>query len=111
VQPVGFSEVPVDENLVEFGRRLFAGDPDAETYQWVVACKRVEVAGDEADWPDVRTQQPVIERALEMMNAPVAPPPRPASAEAVPSDADAPAALDRRGISSVRRWVSSLAGR
>jgi 2-polyprenyl-3-methyl-5-hydroxy-6-metoxy-1,4-benzoquinol methylase len=111
VQPVGFSEVPVDENLVEFGRRLFAGDPDAETYQWVVACQRAEVVGDDADWPDVSTQQPVIERALEMMNAPVAPHPHPSSNAVVPIGAESRAASVRRRLSRVRRMVRSFAGR
>lgn len=74
VRPIGDTEVGVDENLVEFGKRILADDPEVETYQWIVTCRRAEVAGDAACWPD----EPVdttVDAVLDLMNTPVPHPP------------------------------------
>jgi SAM-dependent methyltransferase len=39
VRALGQTEVPVDPALVEFGRRVLASDPEAQTYQWIVVCR------------------------------------------------------------------------
>lgn len=38
-RPIGESEIPLPAELIEWGRRVFANDPEADTYQWLVECK------------------------------------------------------------------------
>lgn len=36
---IGESEIPLPPELVKWGRRVLSGDPEADTYQWLVECK------------------------------------------------------------------------
>lgn len=76
VRPIGESEIEIDENLLEFGRQILANDPEVETYQWIVTCQDVAVAGSAAVWPDLDSGEAVVTQAIDMMNASVAEPDR-----------------------------------
>ncbi len=71
VRPMGDSEIPIDENLLELGRRILAADPEATTYQWIVTCRRADSSDVVAVWPQIPTRSPVVEGVLELMNAPI----------------------------------------
>lgn len=51
---IGGTEVPVPPTLVEWGQRVLASDPDADTYQWLVECRRS--TGAAHDTPTVENQ-------------------------------------------------------
>ena len=72
--PLGVTEIEIDENVLEFGRRILADDPEAETYQWIVKCQKIDVAGNAAVWPNEQNGAPIAEQALKIINAPVAHP-------------------------------------
>ena len=72
--PLGGSEIEIDENLLEFGRRTLIDDPEIETYQWIVTCLDSAVAGSEVDWPDLDNGETAAAQVLAMMNLPVAHP-------------------------------------
>lgn len=75
VVPIGDTELGVDRDLLEFGRRVFADDPEAETYQWIVTCRRADVVGDSAAWPTIVEGRPVVDEVVELMTLPPPPPP------------------------------------
>ncbi|MFK8026263.1 MAG: class I SAM-dependent methyltransferase [Ilumatobacter sp.] len=103
-RPIGESEVPVDDVLVELGRRVLANDPDATTYQWVVTCRRSEFV-DEPIWPDEDVDRHAIAGVGDLLAVADAPPPPPTS---VRQDANA---LSRRVLGGARRRVTALLGR
>ena len=109
--PIGGTEVPVDENLVEFGRRVLAGDPDAETYQWLVTCRRAEVLGDCAARPALPGPGGVVSGVLSALHQPV-PHPDPLPVHVgdpnLVGGRDLAVALGRRVVSRGRRSVGSL---
>jgi O-antigen biosynthesis protein len=72
--PLGTTEISIDENLLEFGRRILCEDPEAETYQWILRCQDVDVAGSAALWRGEQNSAPVAEQTIAIMNAPVAHP-------------------------------------
>lgn len=74
IRPMGDSEIPIDENLLELGRRILSVDPEATTYQWIITCRRADCSGVEPVWPEVPARSPVVEGVLELMNTPVAHP-------------------------------------
>lgn len=70
--PMGATEIELDENLLEFGRRVLADDAEVETYQWIVTCRDAATAGGDAVWPTLPTSRPIVQQILAMMNEPVA---------------------------------------
>gem|GEM_PF-2188441 len=84
VVPLGGSEIEIDENLLEFGRRILAGDPEVETYQWIVTCQDPKAVDFEPAWPELRSTELTVSNVLGMMNSPS---PHPGVQEAVvPAD-------------------------
>lgn len=71
---MGDTEVEIDEDLLEFGRRVLADDAEAETYQWIVTCRRSAQVGQDAVWPQSQRRNVAAARVVEMMNQPVAHP-------------------------------------
>lgn len=80
---VGTTEIDVDEALFEFGRRAFANDPEIDTYQWIVTCRRDDDALAVPDWP-ASTDSPVAANVAPMLDVTV---PQPAPASGATSDA------------------------
>ncbi len=102
--PIGDAQVDIDENLLEFGRRILSDDPEAETFQWIVTCQDAAAAGSNADWPVVPDGEAVAAQVIGMMNAPVAHP-GPANVSDAPEvvEAASPVGFNRR----LRRFLGS----
>jgi 2-polyprenyl-3-methyl-5-hydroxy-6-metoxy-1,4-benzoquinol methylase len=98
--PLGGSEIEIDENLLEFGRRAFSDDPEFETYQWVVSCLDATVAGSSAVWPAPPNVASIAAEVNNMMNTPVA----------HPSDVGSPDSLDVVETTPARPAVRRLRG-
>lgn len=92
---IGDTELDVDENLVEFGRRVLADDPEATTYQWIVTCRRAEAVGDSAVWPDVPESAAAVDGVLDALNAAVPHPGHSTSVALVPLPPPTPTASQR----------------
>lgn len=107
-RPLGESEIAVDENVLEFGRRVLADDPEAETYQWIVTCQRTEVAGAAAVWPEVPSAASIGTQLAALLNAPV---PHPGVAAAVTGDGVPEPTSAPTGAARVKRRVRRVLGR
>lgn len=107
VVPIGNTELGVDRDLLEFGRRVFAADPEAETYQWVVTCRRADMVGDAAAWPATAEGRPVVDEVVELMTPP---PPPVRSIDDTPTTELIATSL-RRCVGFPRRRLRSLLGR
>lgn len=108
VRPLGETELDLHPDMYRFGQRILAADPDADTYQWILECRRA----DEADGvPDplrpagaaesVHAPDPVVAAVVDLMARADAPPPPPASRV---DDA-------RRVVAAVRRRLGRVAER
>lgn len=62
-RPIGESEISLPAELVAWGRRVLAEDPDADTYQWLVECKVSQVGAPVPAVEPVDAHNPVV-RAL-----------------------------------------------
>jgi 2-polyprenyl-3-methyl-5-hydroxy-6-metoxy-1,4-benzoquinol methylase len=102
-RPVGSTEIKIDEALFEFGSRVFAGDPEVDTYQWIVTCRRVEDPAVVADWPDLGDNgvASVVGRMLDITI------PRPAAASAEESEVIVDVSGVQRLVGAARRRVGA----
>ena len=62
-RPIGESEIPLPAELVAWGRRVLADDPDADTYQWLVECKASDGSAPAPAVEPLDARNPVV-RAL-----------------------------------------------
>jgi len=69
IRPIGESEIDVDENLLEFGRRILCHEPEVDTYQWIVTCQSHGAASGRAIWPALPTGETVVAEVLDLLNA------------------------------------------
>lgn len=68
-RPIGESEIPVPPRLVKWGRRVLADDPDADTYQWIVECRRADGTPPVAITPDGETRESLIRAVTKRIAA------------------------------------------
>ena len=62
-RPIGESEIHLPAELVAWGRRVLADDPDADTYQWLVECKASDGSAPAPAVEPLDARNPVV-RAL-----------------------------------------------
>lgn len=98
-RPMGSTEIKIDEALFEFGRRAFADDPEVDTYQWIVTCRRADDPAAVADWPDFADNR-VANNVGRMLDVTI---PRPASAPVEEAVARAESSTVRRLAGAARR--------
>jgi SAM-dependent methyltransferase len=101
-RPMGTTEVEIDEALFDFGMRVFGDDPEIDTYQWIVTCRRASDPSAAAVWPDLGDNG-VARRVGGMLDVTI---PRPEPTPEVTPAADVPAA--RRVVAAARRRVGAI---
>lgn len=103
-RPVGTTEIEVDEALFEFGRRAFADDPEVDTYQWIVTCRRADDPSAVADWPEP-AQSSVAGNVAPMLDITVPQPRQPEASHQQATEGG------RRGPAGVARTMRRLVAR